>query len=493
MLFTLVTGPHFEKAQHTLQQALKKGVDGIEIRIDTFSSIDLSEIKRLRNNASTIYVLMTLRPVSQGGFFSGSQEERLEWIEKLASLQPDLFDLEYDIPQTFRQKLAEKYPHIKWMSSYHNFEETPKDLPLLFQSLQSPYTHVYKIATMASSSLDTLRMMSFTYNQSPHHHVIGIAMGEYGLATRVLGPAIGNYLSYVFIDPQEQTAPGQLPIDELLHVYRYRSINNRTALFGLIGSPVDKSLGALIHNAVFDALKINAVYIKMDVQTTELNAFLSLIRKLPFQGFSVTMPLKEAVVPLLDEIAPDAKAIGAINTIEIKQGRLIGHNTDGVGAMNAIAAKTSVEGKKMVVIGAGGAAKALIHEAIKRRVHVFILNRTAWKAHELALQLHCTGGGLDRLPEIYAQGYDIIVNCTPDREPIHPELILPGCFAMDMVYTPQETHFLKEALKRNCQPIYGYEMFINQAVEQQLIWSCQKQDRAKIKAIIEKTMLLRSC
>jgi 3-dehydroquinate dehydratase/shikimate dehydrogenase len=484
MLFTLITGPTYEKAHETLRQALKRGVDGIEIRLDTFSSLDFAQIQALRNDATTIKVLFTLRSSSQGGSFQGPEEERLGWIEKLCALYPDIIDLEYDVEPAFRTKLAQAFPNIKFMSSYHNFTSTPADLPALLATLRSPLTQIVKIATMAQTTHDALRMMDLVRSHSGTEHLIGICMGDKGLATRALGPVMGNYLDYTFLDAKEQTAPGQLSLDELLSTYHYRSLNKETALFAVIGSPVNKSLGPLAHNAVFDQLKINAAYLALQVAPTDLGPALSLLRKLPFKGLSVTMPLKEAIIPFLDEITPRAKAIGAVNTIEIKSGKWIGHNTDGVGALNAIEQKILPQGKKLIIIGAGGAAKAIAHEAVHRKANVFVLNRTVHKAQKLAADLHCRGGGLEHLSELYAQGYDIIINCTPDAEPVPPQLIFPKCYAMDIVYQPKDTPFLVHAASKQCHLIYGYEMFLQQAVAQQLIWFSRLREKAQMHQIM---------
>ncbi len=486
MLFTVVKGPTYEQAQGTLRAALKRGVDGIEIRFDTFQTLDLKQIQTLRNDATPIQVLFTLRPASHGGAYQGTEESRLEWIEKLCTLFPDYVDLEHDFPNGLRQKLTEKHPKIKWLTSYHNFTDTPEDLDALFASLCSPLSDVTKMATMARTPLDALRMMTCVMKHRAHHHLIGIAMGEQGFTTRALGPVFGNHFDYTYIDSTDSTSLGQLSIDELLTIYHYRLLNSQTALYALIGSPIKKSLGYLVHNAAFHSLGINAAYVNIESTVIDIGPILQQIRKLPFRGLSVTMPLKESIIPFLDHMSHQAKAIGAVNTIEIKNGKLFGHNTDGIGALNAIEQHVKVAGKKMVIIGSGGAAKAVSHEAVHRGALVTILNRTAHKAERLAEQLNCFGGGMGLLPTIYAQGYEIIVNCTPEAQSVLPELMIPGCYAMDLVYVPQKTPFLIQASQKGCRLIYGYEMFVAQALEQQQIWFGRSVDQACMQEIINR-------
>lgn len=470
MLFTVITGPSYEKAHASLRSALKRGVDGVELRIDTFSQLDWEALRSLRKDAASLRVLMTLRSVSQGGAYQGEETERLALIDQLCTLHPDLLDLEWDVPPSFRSKLLKEYPHIKLVTSYHNFSETPADLSALLDSLRSEFAHVVKIATFAQTTGDALRMIELVRSRSSSMHLIGICMGDEGLLTRILGPVMGNYLDYTFIDPTDQTAPGQIALDLLEKRYHYRSLNKETALFALIGSPVHRSLGPVLHNAVFGELKMNAVYLSISVVPTQLGSTLLLLRKLPFKGLSVTMPLKEAIIPFLDQLTPQAKRIGAVNTVEVVNGRWIGHNTDGIGALRAIEKKIPVEGRRLIVIGAGGAAKAIVYEALRKKAEVVVINRTAIKAEMLAQEHHCRGGGLDLLAHLYREGYEIIVNCTPEAEPVPFELLFPHCHAMDLAYNPHLTPFLAQAARRPCQLIYGIDMFIEQAIEQQLIW-----------------------
>ena len=346
--------------------------------------------------------------------------------------------------------------------------------------MKIPYAHILKIAVTAQSSLDAMRLLNFVRVRSCQEKIIGIAMGEKGRATRILAPVVGSFLTYAPLS--EHTAPGQLTAQELQEIYHFRKLNKETKIYCLLGDPIEKSLGAVIHNAVFDKLGLNAVYIKLKLNKEELPAFFSQALELPFQGFSVTMPLKEEVMPLLTEISSQTKAIGACNTIKIEKGQMIGYNTDGIGALNALEKKGSVFGKQILIIGAGGAAKALAYEAIQRGAQVTLLNRTPSKAIEIATAFGGRGGGVELLP----QAYDTLINCTPEGQLIPEEGILPDKIAMDVVYVPKNTPFLVKALSKKCSLVFGYEMFTAQALEQQLIWFQDQIDQAKAHTIIEK-------
>jgi 3-dehydroquinate dehydratase/shikimate dehydrogenase len=245
----------------------------------------------------------------------------------------------------------------------------------------------------------------------------------------------------------------------------------------------------LIHNAVFEDQKINAVYLRIAVKNEQLSAFFSLARQLPFKGLSVTMPHKEAVMPYLNETSIQTQVIGACNTIVISDGKWTGYNTDGIGAMNAIEKRRIVYGSHIVFIGAGGAAKALIFEAAQRGAFVTVINRTPDKAIEIATAMKGRGGGWDLLPEVCKSGYDVIIKCIPEEDPIDEKWVLPEKIAMDIVYVPKNTPFLIKAAQKKCQIVYGYEMFVGQAVEQLRLWYPKSIDFERAYAIIEEKVL----
>ena len=466
MLFCIVT----DSSKEALNQALGK-VDGIEFRFDLFPKIDLPVIQQLiatLRSSHSLKILFTLRPERQGGEFRGTEEERLSLLKELCALRPDYVDLEYDIPAASFKEFADRFPHIQLICSFHDFVHMPNNLDHLLASITNPYAHIYKIAAMAHTSNDALTMIQFVKKHHQSKKLIGIAMGEVGAISRILGPVVGNYFDYASI--LQPSAPGQLSVETLETIYHYGKLNRDTAIYGLIGYPIDKSLGHKLHNTLFDKTHTNAVYVKMPVRPEELSSYIPLARQLPFKGLSVTMPLKEAILPFLDDLSPSAKAIGAVNTIAIDQGKWTGHNTDGIGALRAIEQKIPVKDKRFVIVGAGGAAKAIAYEAVQRGAHVTILNRTAAKAEHLAGIYHCRGGGFSLFPEVVREGYEIIVNTIPEGELIDDRWILPHTVAMDIVYVPQDTPFLQKAAKKGCTLVYGYEMFLAQAAEQQLIW-----------------------
>ncbi|HSX37310.1 MAG TPA: shikimate dehydrogenase [Chlamydiales bacterium] len=449
-------------AQPELIQHFHNKVFAIELRLDLFRFVDVENIKNILQD-SACPVMLTVRKESQGGKFHGTESEREALIKRLLALEPPFFDLEYDMSPGFLHEIIKKHPKTKFILSYHHFQKTPTDLDAIYRSMQKYAAFSYKIASMAHSTNDALKMLLFV---KKHPKTSVICMGEKGAFARVFGPIAGNLIDYASVDSSVETGPGQLTVSELVDVYRYPALNRHTSIYGLIGDPVDKSPGHLYHNSVFRKRHLNAVYVKMNVKPEELSAFIPLAAAIGIRGLSVTIPLKEKILPFLDEIDPAAKQIGAVNTLLFKKGRIIGTNTDGLGALDAIEKKTSVCGKKVVLLGAGGAARAIAFEAKARGADILVLNRAIQRAKKLAKDLGCEAGGLDEVPS----DYDILINCSPDPMPIDPKQIRPDTLAMDVVYFPRETDFLKEAALKRCQIVYGEEMFLNQAIRQTAFW-----------------------
>ncbi|MBW2305586.1 MAG: shikimate dehydrogenase [Deltaproteobacteria bacterium] len=249
-------------------------------------------------------------------------------------------------------------------------------------------------------------------------------------------------------------------------------IDARTGLYGVIGNPVGHSLSPAMHNAVFKALGLNAVYMAFLVK--DLPVAVGGIRALGIRGVNVTIPHKWAIQELLDQIDPIARSLGAVNTVLNRNGRLVGYNTDWIGALSALQEITEVSGKLSVLIGAGGAARAAAFGLIRAGAEVIVVNRTEAKARQVARQLGCQFAPLDSLSELQAQ---ILVNATPigmepDTEacPVSPRWLRPGMVVMDAVYAPPRTRLLQEAKARGCRTVDGLRWLVRQGAESFNIW-----------------------
>ena len=239
-------------------------------------------------------------------------------------------------------------------------------------------------------------------------------------------------------------------------------------VFGIIGWPVEHSLSPYMHNAAFKALGLKAVYGLFPVKPEELEKAVSGLKALHIHGVSVTIPHKEKILSLLDEIDPVAFEIGAVNTVVLKEERLLGFNTDWIGVKRALEEVTPLAGKRAVVIGAGGASRAVVYALCQGGAKVVIYNRTFEKAQNLARIFGVEANPWEELPS--AEG-DLLLQTTSvglneDRSPVPKEILPRFKVAMDIVYTPLKTTFLKEAKEAGCQTINGLKMLVYQGAEQ---------------------------
>ena len=250
-------------------------------------------------------------------------------------------------------------------------------------------------------------------------------------------------------------------------------LDAHTVLYGVLGSPVRHSLGPAIHNAAFEATGLNGVYLAFE--TTDLPGSLAGAKALSFGGLSITLPFKSTVIPLLDQLDPLAERIGAVNTIRNVGGKLVGYNTDGSGALLALEAVTDLSGERCLLVGAGGAARAIGYVLSRRGVEIVIANRSTEKGKSLADFL---GGRFIPLAEADRIETDLLVQTTSvgmfpitDQVPVSSEVLREGMVVMDVVYNPLKTKLLRLAEERGCMTVNGLDMFIYQGAEQFRLWT----------------------
>ncbi len=480
MLCCAIKGPSCADVKAQIEKALVS-CDLVELRLDCFESIDEKFLHDLRSNFN-IPMIFTLRDRTQGGNFQGGERERLLCIEKLSSLKPEYLDIEAHVPNDFVEEIQKLHPEIKIILSFHDFEKTPKRIDDVVREMKKKTGFLYKIALFAQDSIDMMRLV--LYKKNAHENVLVQSMGSFGAPSRIMGPSIKNVFTFACLEEHLQSAPGQITCQALSETYNHYSLHEHTELFGLIGDSVEKSISHLTHNFAFKAFDIPAVYVKMNVIPSELSDFLPYAKQI-FRGLSVTMPLKEAVLPYLDYIDEGARSIGAVNTLLFKDGKILGYNTDGSGCMYALENRIHLQGKNVIVLGAGGAAKAIIYYLCTYGAHVTILNRDQNKAKNLAQAFHCLGYGIESMKTCAEKGYDCIINCTPLSMPCDPEYILPNAVCMDITTKPMMTEFLQCAQEKGCTCVYGYEMFVEQALGQFSLWFSNKIDVQKAKEIMK--------
>jgi 3-dehydroquinate dehydratase/shikimate dehydrogenase len=461
-----------EKSIEALESAAVRAgecADVIELRVDCLTRLE--DLRPVLDRIS-LPVVLTFRPGEQGGHrVLDHQARQLFW--KTAP-HTEWWDIESDLtPET-------DWSHV--VLSHHDFDGVPPDLTQIYERLAATPAAVLKIAVQANDIVDCLPVFQLLERaRSQGRDVIAIAMGNAGLATRILGPSRGAFLTYAALAEASATAPGQLTAQTLRSVYHIDHIDRDTMICGLVGRPVMHSVSPHMHNAAFRAAEINGVYLPLEVQ--DLKTFCGRMvhprtRELDWnlRGLSVTAPHKSAVLEFLDWLDPTAKAIGAVNTIVVDNDTLRGFNTDAAGFIEPLSkAIGPLSGLRVAVIGAGGAARAAVWALLQHQSGVTLFARDVAKAQALGHQFDVS---YEPLSSASFAGYDVVVNATPlgsgelrDQVPATAEQLHGACCVYDLVYNPIETRFLKEACKAGCKTVRGLEMLIAQAKIQFELWT----------------------
>lgn len=468
--------------------------DVVELRIDYIKDVDLKRLLEKRTKP----VIVTNRPIREGGRFNGSEEERIALLKLAIRLQADYVDIEHDSIQHLCKDTELRVP-TKIIVSYHNFRETPGDLTDIYKKLSQSGADILKIITYANNITDNVRI--YRLLQQSQMTLISFCMGELGIISRILYKRFGSYLTFASLQAGKESAPGQISIHELLNTYQAQKQDKHSAIYGLIGNPVSHSISPIIHNTLFKELNFNGIYVPFKVDT--IGDFMKEFRGLDVKGYSVTIPHKESVVNHLDAIDPIAKKIGAVNTIVNKGGQLVGFNTDCEAAIKVLEGVNQVccggerpfaltkdmhlRGKKVTLIGAGGVARAIAFGLKDRQAQITIINRNYGRAQSLARDVGCL---VRKFDETQSLDTDILINATPvgmfpkiNETPIDKNKLKPSMIVFDTIYNPIETKLLHEAKAQGCKTINGLSMFVHQAAAQFKLWTGRMPSVETIEAI----------
>lgn len=459
-----IPGPGLDSVRSQMTQALKLGTM-IEWRLDLFEEIATEELLFLRRHYP-LPIVATLK-----------KHRTHFYLRHLQQLQPEIVDVELGIRREEMAEIKKELPHAHVMLSYHDHLHMPEDLNSLLHDMQQLSADYYKIAVTPHNAVEALKLVNFVREVNRvGGTLVGVGMDADGEIARLLAPIMGVPLTYACLDESCQTAPGQLSVDTMRNIYRVQDLSFDSQILGLIGDPVSKRRGYLVHNDVFEQLSLPAVYVRMRINGHELGAFLQEARALKWKGFSVTMPLKETVIPYLDKVDPAAKAIGAVNTIVWEDEQYVGYNFDGIGALEAIEAKRRVKGKLFIVVGAGGAAKAIAYEAKQRGATVVVVNRTYDRAKALADKLSVTVQPFQELQKLLQEA-DFLAQTTSvgmghgnEETLITPQDLSKETLVFDAIAIPTETRLIRDAMFRGCEVVTGDKMWLEQARRQFSAW-----------------------
>jgi len=502
-----------EQARADAFKAVERGADVIELRLDALPDEVLEDadgheaaeilalIRRLQE--SNVKTILTLRPTAEGGTSDLDDEHRFDRLAQLAVREPTWVDLEWrpmnragGWPMAFLDLAAGG--QVRAIASAHDFDGRPGDLLTVFAEMSGSRADFAKLAWRARSVRDCVE--AFELLREAAKPSVAICMGEEGLPTRVLAKKFGAFITFASLNDSAATADGQVPIDVMKRRYRWDALKRTTLVYGVVGHPVAHSKSPHVHNANFDAVDHDGIYLPLPVQPS-YEAFKAFMETwLPFEplhlsGLSVTLPHKEHALRYVREVGgtvdPLAERVGAVNTITIRRDdgtpRLAAYNTD-LDAMVRTAAdalgKTpgDLRGAGVGVLGAGGTGRTATAAFRQLGCDVTIYNRTRGKADDLAAQFDA---GAADLGSVAKARHDVWINTTSvgmhprvDESPIGESLppLDDRTLVFDTIYNPRETTLLRLARRAGARAVNGQPMFLHQALAQARLWTDAEPD-----------------
>jgi 3-dehydroquinate dehydratase/shikimate dehydrogenase len=446
----------------------------IEFRLDYLKQplAAFTKIHRFLETHQYVTAIGTCRRADNGGKFKGSLASQLDVLTKAQAAGCQLVDLELQSALKSKpEAIARLRSRAGLILSFHDFRATRNLDETLEKMLKIP-ADFYKVVTTATALSDNVAMMKFLQAQSAKHALIGLCMGEQGISSRVLGVRAGSVFTFGAINDDLKTAPGQVSAWDLRAIYRIDQVDAATRVYGVAGDPISHSLSPVIMNTALRRENVNGVYLPLHAKT--LKDLIYCAREIPLHGLSITMPYKQTILPYLDNTDAHTAKIGACNTVvRGQEGKLYGFNTDVAGVIRPLEQRLSIESAKVLVLGAGGAARAAVFGLKERGAEVWILNRTIVKSQKLARQAKARTIKRADLRKI---AFDAIINATPvgmgdARDCPLKDQEIQARVVFDMVYDPVETHLLQVARAKGIAVIPGVEMFVQQAARQFEIWT----------------------
>lgn len=464
-----------QQAQNALSQSRL-----IEFRLDALDKpgtaiTPLSRfLSEARQQHDDIVAIATCRRQAHGGSFLGTLKEELSILTHAAQAGCSIIDLEVESAEeaSTAQLDTLRQAEAALMVSFHDFRDFSDPGPVL-ERIQRFQPEFVKIIPTARSLADNLRLLRWLESASGASQIVSFAMGGEGALSRILCLRSGAAFTFAAASDEAATALGQFTAEAMRERFRVEEIDKATRIFGVAGNPVAHSLSPLMQNAAFHRERFDAVYVPLLVHSIE--DLLRVVSELPISGMSITMPYKQQILPHLANLDPLTARLGACNTVRLgADRRLYGFNTDVAGVVRPLERRLPLRGADVLVLGAGGAARAAVFGLVEKGAHVFLCGRNETVAAQLAEEAGAVAIPRSLVPD---RSFDVLVNATPCGMVGHPQSmpLLPeewnAKVVFDLVYNPLDTALLQLARQRGCTVIQGVEMFVQQGARQFELWT----------------------
>ena len=487
---------------HRAQDALAES-QFLEFRLDSVDNPAraIAPIAEFLATHKEVAAIATCRRQAYGGGFSGSLHQELKILADAAQAGCALVDLEIESAEQSSAKELEVLRDLDadLLISFHDFKGSV-DPEAIFTRIQRFSPDFIKVVSTAHTLTDSLKLLRWIKQRSAEAQVVGIAMGESGIPSRILSLRAGSAFTFAASSEGTETAPGQMTARTLKDLYRIDQLDQATRIYGVAGNPIAHSLSPLMQNSAFHRERVNAVYLPLKTESAE--DLVTLARQLPLSGISVTMPLKQKVLAHLANVDPLTARLGACNTIRTgADGKLYGFNTDVAGIVRPLEKRMSLRGARVLILGAGGAARAAVFGLVEKGAHVSIWSRKEVSAKELAasatapsdksLLLNWGSATTITRQQIAASEFDVLINATPcgmhgNSHPLPLETKeWKARLVFDLVYNPLDTPLLQAARARGAHTIQGIEMFVYQGARQFEIWTGKPAPESEMMRVVE--------
>jgi 3-dehydroquinate dehydratase/shikimate dehydrogenase len=486
-------------------RACEAGADILELRLDDVTNAEGMDGVRGFLRSAPLPCILTCRPISEGGNSQLADAGRWEVLQLAREGQAAYVD--FELAAASRVDLASSPRPL--ILSAHDFFGRPNRLANLVLDLNASRSEVNKIAWTARSIRDNIE--AFELLQTRQKPTIALCMGEAGLISRVLAKKFDAFLTFASLDDASGTAPGQISIDQMKRLYRWDALGPATRVYGVVGSPVAHSMSPAIHNAAFESVGHDGIYLPLLVNPgyesfkAFMESFLA-FHALHLAGLSITIPHKENALRYLKEgggeIEELAEWIGAVNTIVIAKDQVLrGFNTDYAAILDSITdalkiTRQQLAESRVAVIGAGGTGRTAVAALAHCGATVVVYNRTAERADALATEFTGRSGKVVAAPleklcdsccQIYINTTSVGMHPHVHASPLGERLpaFTAQTLVFDTVYNPPLTRFLAQAQAAGAKTIGGIEMFVRQAAGQFRAWTDRDAPMDLMRRVVE--------